>query len=94
MGEKRDGTVELDGKRIGTVEKRRVQTTHTGGSGGYTYAVGFSYATRWFWRLDGESRDLTFGVGCATRKRAVEELVARFEKRSALPTLSADKASR
>lgn len=72
---KRDGTVEVGGRRVGRVEKRRERTTHMGGSGGLNYAVGFSYRTRWD-AFDAKGAKVTGISGRELRRDAVEDLLA------------------
>jgi hypothetical protein len=72
---KRDGTVELAGRTIGTVRKERRRTTHMNdGAGGLNYAVGFSYRTEWFGTAP-DGKKMCFGIGASSRARVVEELV-------------------
>jgi hypothetical protein len=81
---KRDGTVEVDGRRIGRVESRRERTTHVGGSGGLSYATGFSYRTRWD-AYDVAGRRVTGCSGRGRRRDAVEDLVRATARSGEVP---------
>jgi hypothetical protein len=71
---KKDGTVEVEGRKVGRVEKVRERTTHMGGSGGYHYAIGFSYRTRWT-AYDATGRRIG-SWSFNARREAVEAVVA------------------